>query len=220
MKIELSISGEELRKKLGITADNLRSLIKPLIPAPIKGVDGKPPTDTKLKQLIKPLIPSPLKGSPDTGKEIITKVNDDKSKLVIKKEKVEGLADLENLAKTADANSQNAMRLRAGVLYLSQLLDVSVQGISAGQAIKWTGTQWIPFTPSGANSSAYGEVPTNTGDDINFTLANTPVAGTVRLYRGGAYQSVTEGDYSIVGGTITLTTALETGNTLITDYEY
>jgi hypothetical protein len=44
-------------------------------------------------------------GSPDTGKQIIEKINTEKGDL-IKKEKVEGLADIESMARTAEANSQ------------------------------------------------------------------------------------------------------------------
>lgn len=42
-------------------------------------------------------------GSPDTGEEIIDKVNDDKSEKVIRKEKVEGLSDIEDMARSARA---------------------------------------------------------------------------------------------------------------------
>ncbi len=46
-------------------------------------------------------------GSPDTGKEIIEKVNKDKSKEVIKKEKVEGIKDIEEDIKTLRTDTQN-----------------------------------------------------------------------------------------------------------------
>lgn len=61
--------------------------IMALIPIPSDGKDGKTPTKTELTKLIKPLIPAPLKGdpgidgtngkdgSPDTGTEIINKIN-------------------------------------------------------------------------------------------------------------------------------------------------
>ena len=98
-------------------------------------------------------------------------------------------------------------------------MDVDVSGITTGQSIKWDGVRWIPFTPSGANTSVFGEAPTDSGDQTNFTLANTPVAGTLRLYRGGAYQQATV-DYTLSGGTITLTAVLQSGEVLLADYEY
>lgn len=99
------------------------------------------------------------------------------------------------------------------------LTDVDVVGITVGQSIKWTGTRWIPFTPTGANTSVYGVIPTGSG--VTFTLANTPVAGTLRLYRGGAYQIAGAGeDYTLSGATITLSVTLATGEKLAADYEY
>jgi hypothetical protein len=104
---------------------------------------------------------------------------------------------------------------------LWSLADVDVAGIVPGQAIKWDGIRWIPFTPVGGNTPVFGEIPTDSGDHLSFTLAHTPVAGTVRLYRGGAYQlaGVSE-DYTISGATITLSIALATGEKLACDYEY
>ena len=67
----------------------------------------KLPTDSKLKKLIKPLIPDPIPGSPDTGEEVISKINHDKSDLLIRKGKVEGLEELESAARTAEANSRS-----------------------------------------------------------------------------------------------------------------
>lgn len=103
------------------------------------------------------------------------------------------------------------------------LTDVDVTGITVGQSLKWDGIRWIPFTPSGGggNTSVFGETPADTGDQTNFTLAHTPAAGTVRLYRGGAYQQGGIGkDYTISGATITLSVVLATGEILQADYEY
>lgn len=116
------------------TKEELLSLIKPLIPDPIPGNDGITPTKKELQALIKPLIPKPIPGkdgndskvpgprglpgkdgvgkpgkdgSPDTGEEIIQKINKDKSDSLISKDKVEGLADIESMARTADANARS-----------------------------------------------------------------------------------------------------------------
>lgn len=63
------------------------------------GVDGKDGVDGRWGRDGKD-------GSPDTGGEIIMKINEDKSKK-IKKEKVEGLEKLEDDIKTAKATSQS-----------------------------------------------------------------------------------------------------------------
>lgn len=56
------------------------------------------------------------------------------------------------------------------------------------------------------------------GAGTSFTLANTPVSGTLKLYRGGARQKLTD-DYTLSGVTITLLVALVGGEILIADYQ-
>jgi hypothetical protein len=58
------------------------------------------------------------------------------------------------------------------------------------------------------------------GSGTSFTLANTPIANTLQLYRGGIRITVAGGDYTIVSAAITLSSSLETGNTLTADYQY
>ncbi|MEK9208127.1 MAG: hypothetical protein AAB922_06585, partial [Patescibacteria group bacterium] len=48
-------------------------------------------------------------GSPDTGEEVIRKVNNDPSDSLIRKGKIEGLEDIESMARTADMNSRSFM---------------------------------------------------------------------------------------------------------------
>lgn len=68
------------------------------------------------------------------------------------------------------------------------------------------------------------ETPTNSGDDLNFTLANTPDTGTLRVFRGGARQQSIGAtpDYALSGTTLTLTTALNSaaGEVLMVEYTY
>jgi hypothetical protein len=98
---------------------------------------------------------------------------------------------------------------------------VSIAGIQPGQSITWNGDFWEAYTPAGAGGTpVYGEDLTPQGPGTDFTLDNTPVAGTVRLFRGGAYQSAPNGDYSITGDAITLTSALQTDEVLVVDYSY
>lgn len=108
------IPGEPGKDGVTPSERELLSLIRPLIP---KVKDGKTPTKTELVALIKPLIPDPLQGtpgkdgSPDTGEEIIKKINTDKNEGVIRKEKVEGLADIEDVARTAQANARQVFAI-------------------------------------------------------------------------------------------------------------
>lgn len=107
----------------------------------------------------------------------------------------------------------------AGHNSLWTLADVNVAGIQPGQSLTWNGIFWEPYTPAGGGGTpVYGEDLTPQGPGSSFTLADTPIAGTVRLYRGGSYQSVPNGDYSITGDTIALTSALQVGETLVCDY--
>lgn len=71
----------------------------------------------------------------------------------------------------------------------------------------------------GAGNAVYGENLTPQGPGTVYTLAHTPLVGTVRLYRGGAYQQVGT-DYTIVGGIITLVVATQSGEVLLADYFY
>lgn len=100
---------------------------------------------------------------------------------------------------------------------LYQLLDVNISGINTGQGIMWNGQQWVPFTPINAASIISEEVPTGSG--TNFTLAHTPLTGTLKLYRGGARQQA-EVDYTLSGANITLAVALSSGEVLLADYNY
>lgn len=64
------------------------------------------------------------------------------------------------------------------------------------------------------------ETPAGTIDSINavFTLAETPVTGTVAVYLNGARQAETA-DYTISGSIITFLTAPAAGSVLLADYE-
>lgn len=86
------------------------------------------------------------------------------------------------------------------------------------------GTTALVFSQVGG--SAYtiveGEVPSGTinGSNAAFTIANTPIAGSVQLYNRGLRMKGGSVDYSISGTTITFTTAPTTGSELVVDYRY
>lgn len=62
------------------------------------------------------------------------------------------------------------------------------------------------------------EIPTNSGDNINFTIQRTASPATsLKVYRGGSRQRLGV-DYTYANRTITLSTALNTGEELLCDY--
>ena len=64
------------------------------------------------------------------------------------------------------------------------------------------------------------ETPTNTGDDLNFTIANTPSPiASLKVYRNGQRLKIgATNDYTFSGRTITLLSALAAGEILSVDY--
>lgn len=64
------------------------------------------------------------------------------------------------------------------------------------------------------------EVPSGTvnGSNTAFTIANTPTAGSERLFRNGMRQKSGGEDYTISGAAITMIAAPETGDILLVDY--
>lgn len=64
-----------------------------------------------------------------------------------------------------------------------------------------------------------GETPTGSvnGSNTNFTLANTPKTGSVKVFLNGVRQKVTT-DYTISGTTITFLVAPATNDIILCDY--
>lgn len=73
----------------------------------------------------------------------------------------------------------------------------------------------------GSSSFVYDETPSGTvnGSNVTFTLANTPVAGTLVLYRDGQRLVPGGADYTLSTATITFVTAPTTGSILRADYQ-
>lgn len=119
MKIELVISKDELKKKLNIKdgapgkkGDPGKSIVGP------QGPEGKPGQSI--------VGPAGKDGSPDTGEQIVEKINNDNSGKKIKKQHIEGLAEIEDIARSADANARSFYANTGSYVYdydLSGLLD-------------------------------------------------------------------------------------------------
>ena len=80
------------------------------------------------------------------------------------------------------------------------------------------GTSIIAVAGSGANTPVSGEVPSGAIDNVNasFTIANTPVSGTFKLYKNGRRTT----EFTRIGTAITMDTAPTFGEDLLCDYEY
>ena len=78
------------------------------------------------------------------------------------------------------------------------------------------------FQPADEESTFVdNEIPSGTIDGTNtdFTIANIPVSGSLKVYRGGSRQKLTE-DYTFSGITITFIIAPQDGEIILVDYRY
>lgn len=225
------------------TKDELVKIIQPLIPNVKDGKDGHTPSKKELLDIIKPLIPDVKDGKDPSDKHLSTLIEKlipppvllDEVAITNTIEKniennipklgerirdaLELLTEDSRLDATAIKNLPEVVKQHNVIAHPTafwNLSDVDVSGIAVGQAIKWDGVRWIPYTPVGGNTSVYNEVVS--GSATTFTLAHTPVSTTVRVYALGQRLSPTT-DYSLVGATITTVSSWEAGD-ITSDYEY
>lgn len=88
-----------------------------------------------------------------------------------------------------------------------------------GISIQNTGNGNKRITATAVGNTVWGEEVAFTG--TSGTLAHTPTAGTLRLYRGGV--RIQEGagkDYTLSGAAITLASAASVGEIFLADYSY
>jgi len=188
------------------TDKQVQELIKPLIPKPIPGKDGEDGKEGKEGKMGpqgprgrdgigKDGLPGmPGKdGSPDTPKQIRDKIESLKKGEKLSIHAIEELAEIiEELKKQGKAGRD--IGLLKGSIHT---------GI--GKEIRFIDDE----TPSGTIDGANAE----------FTLEKNPKKGSVKVYRGGARQRVTE-DYTISGKTITFIIAPQVGEVILVDYRY
>ncbi len=89
---------------------------------------------------------------------------------------------------------------------------------ASGSYMEWTDIDVVAIKESDIITA---EVPTGLINGVNtsFTLANTPISGTVRVYLNGLRQEEGSGkDYTISGTTITFSNAPATNDILFVDY--
>lgn len=220
--------------------DELKKIITPLIPAPIKGDKGDASTERGPKgdkgdkgdaatidyaEIYRYIsakiseIPVPKDGKPgEPGKSAPIITAEDVARVF------KGAAKEFKISYKDLVDAPEFPRM-AGQGFLNSLADVSPEGLLPGQALKWDGKRWIPFTPSsgGGGNSIYGENVSASGSGVNFKLVNAPIAGSVRLYRGGAYQKPSNYTVDAAGNIVLLVGgALDQldGEELVADYNF
>lgn len=163
-------------------------------PAGKNGADGKTPTREEITSLIKEVATEFIK--PVTSEEFVITP--------------EMVRDIVRMMHQLPENDR-----------------LDVQGIRNFQSFVFGGTRYKPqeLMHGGANAQASGTSVTDEnvaseGSGTSFTLAHTPIANTLKLYRGGSRVTVTNGDYTISGPVITLASSLGVGETLTADYTY
>lgn len=196
-----------------------------------KGDTGPEPTDKKLISLIEPLIPEPIPG--ENGEDyiltekdkkeiaskikvpivekVIEKTETIKEKNVILKDTPEEVRDkLESLIKGKKLSIQAIEGLAEILKDLSKKNVQSNEGYMKGSVHNAKSTQ-IKFIDD--------ETPSGVINGINtiFTIKRVPAQGSLKLYRGGTRQRITE-DYTLSGKTLTLLIAPQVGEILLVDY--
>ncbi len=209
------------------TKEDILALILPLIP---EAKHGSTPSDEHLLGLIQPLIPKIEDKKLVIGDNHIEKI----AKLVSKKMKPQGVAKvepmdhaeiLEKLIKEKKLKPEHVEGLSQTISALqTQMRKGYLHGggdtVAAGSGIIITvdgnGKKTIS-APNSPGTAVYEEIPTGSG--TVFTLAHTPIAGTLRVYRGGARQRLGD-DYTIATNNLTLSISLAVGEILVVDYNY
>lgn len=153
----------------------------------------------------------------------------------LKREAISGLDDYEEVARLAKeprlgggGSGPRPILIQAkGVTVDKNVRHINFIGTAVVSAVRSRdGVLTITLNGGGgsAGTQVLEEVPTDSGDHINFTIAQTPLDGTFRLFRGGARQQSigTSPDFTLTGKNLVLTTALDVANgeQIIVEYQY
>lgn len=207
-----------------------------------KGDPGDRRTDDEVKKLIEPLIPKAIPG-PKGESYILTE--QDKAEIASKIEPkiVDKIIEKTEVVKEKTLppmdEMPNVLRDKLENLKKGEKLSIeAIDGLSS--ALKQLSKNLkTSSSPTGSNNSLGllkgsvhtsqskvirfidDETPSGTIDGVNtiFNIAKTPRAGSLKTYKDGSRQRVTE-DYTFLGKTITFTIAPQVGEILLVDYRY
>ena len=206
----------DVQKKI----EQLQSLIDDIRANPPKdgedGLDGINPNPQDVVPLVLKEIPPVIM---DTGEQIVDKINE----LEIEPEKQIDASHIKNFPKEVGkhiiAHSRNLDFFDETTLLVSNPTQIKFTGSGISAALDANGVLVVTVSGGAGNNEAY-EDATNTGNNIDFTISNTPVTNTLIVINGNTgqiYMPTT--DYSLTGTTITFVNA-QAGVTVRARYAY
>lgn len=201
-KGEKGDKGDQGEKGDSRTNEEVQKLIEPLIPEPIQGeqgVQGEKGKDGKNGEKGDngndglPGMPG-KNGAEKTPEELRDALESLKKGKKLSIQAIDELADiLEELKKDRKGSGRDIGLLKGGI------------HAGKGREIRFKDDE----TPSG----------TIDGVNTTFTISKTPISGSLKVYRNGARQRITE-DYTFTGKTITFIIAPQVGEIILVDYRY
>jgi hypothetical protein len=205
-KIQKGDKGDSIKGDKGDTPAirDIIAAVIPHIPKPIKGDMGDTPAISDIVKEVLKKIPAPkeVKAPVIDHEKIATIVLDS-----IQKKKKLKIGDIDGFEQTMAPIRHLAAGFRGGG-----------DTVAAGSGVSITisnGVKTISATGS-AGTSVYNEVVSGSGN--TFTLAHTPIAGTVRVYERGQRILPTI-NYTLTGSIITTVDTLSAGD-LNCDYSW
>ncbi len=231
------------------TEEELVSLIKPLIPAPIPGKDSKEPgppgknyvlTNKDKKDIAskievpvvekviertevikeQPIITQEIKevAVTDAGEVIIKKINEtptDKDEYLIDVSHVKGF---KKLIEKAGKGKEGSFSASIGPIVQDEGVSLPQQiylnFVGSGVSVTNDDTNHrtvVTISGGAASNESNGELLTPVGDTLSFTFANAPTGISV-VWRGESGQIQVPSSYSVVGSTLTFSTAQTDGD--------
>lgn len=123
--------------------------------------------------------------------------------------------------RATDSNSFD--EITGSLVYIEQVDTRFFCTANTGGTLGSTAITYVQDTAGNLSISnfVFSEVPTGSinSSNVTYTLANTPTAGTLRVYLNGVrLQSGSSNDFTLSTNTITMITAPVTNDVLLTDY--
>lgn len=212
-----------------LSDERLEAAIIPLLPDPVPGLpgksveiadlipvieslipeakDGRTPSKEELVELFTPLIPKYKEVSLDTPKEVVEKINKSRGEK-IKRSRVEGLDEVESIARTSQRQVQNFISLGGNRQTKLQLNGVMVA--TGADTLNFVGGTLVPtgdgttvtYTPSSSGGGGF-QAPLSGG--LTGTNTWTTAPNVIVVDGGRAMQKVsTDGTVNWTGTTTTI----------------